>query len=257
MTATESTVRHEVEVDTRIAAAYDVVMRTGGRVRLLELRLETARERAAGRPEAPRLQNEVDRITAELEVADEAYVAAQAALLEVEREYTGWSRFFLVKASNGHIHSSLHCSTCFSTTEYGWLTDVSGLSEAEAVAAHGERLCTVCFPSAPSAWTDASAYYARISREGREERVAARQAKADAKAARDAKRRETNHFGCTYVRHADGARIEHWRDYRGEVDWSIYSAKSMKAALKEKSETDSEHGHIEIIDLNTLEVVEA
>lgn len=65
-----------------------------------------------------------------------------------------WSRFFLVKNHGGHIHSSMACSTCYDTTEFGWLPQLSGLDEAAAVAAHGAILCTICFPSAPTEWTD-------------------------------------------------------------------------------------------------------
>jgi hypothetical protein len=64
-----------------------------------------------------------------------------------------WSRFFLVTSSDGHIHSSMSCSTCRVTTEFGWLPELSGQTEADAVAAHGPLLCTVCFPSTRSGWT--------------------------------------------------------------------------------------------------------
>jgi hypothetical protein len=63
-----------------------------------------------------------------------------------------WSRFFLVTSSAGHIHSSMHCSTCRPTTTYGWLPELSGATEAEAVEAHGPALCSVCFPTAPIDW---------------------------------------------------------------------------------------------------------
>ncbi len=39
------------------------------------------------------------------------------------------------------------------TTQIGWLPDLSGETEAEAVAAHGAMLCTHCFPAAPVEWT--------------------------------------------------------------------------------------------------------
>jgi hypothetical protein len=73
-----------------------------------------------------------------------------------EREYQRrpWTRFFLVKNNGGHIHSSMSCSTCFPTTQFGWLPEISGQTEAEAVAAHGAILCTICYPSAPTEWTD-------------------------------------------------------------------------------------------------------
>jgi hypothetical protein len=63
-----------------------------------------------------------------------------------------WSRFFMV--TGGHIHSSTGCHTLYPTTRIGWLPDLSGETEADAVAAHGALLCTVCFPSAPVEWTD-------------------------------------------------------------------------------------------------------
>lgn len=74
-------------------------------------------------------------------------------IARINARYDGWSRFFLVTSSKGHIHSSMNCSTCRPTTTYGWLPGLSGESEADAVAAHGEVLCSVCFPSAPVAWT--------------------------------------------------------------------------------------------------------
>lgn len=64
-----------------------------------------------------------------------------------------WSRFFLVTSSAGHVHSSTNCHTCKQTTTYGWLPELSGKSEEEAVSALGTVLCSVCFPSAPVAHT--------------------------------------------------------------------------------------------------------
>lgn len=63
----------------------------------------------------------------------------------------GWSRAFLVSNSNGHVHSSMNCSSCFPTTRYEWVTDFSGKNEDEIIEAAGERACTVCFPNAPVA----------------------------------------------------------------------------------------------------------
>lgn len=66
-----------------------------------------------------------------------------------------WARFFLVPG--GHIHRSMDCSTCNNgrePTAFGWLPDLSGLTESDAVAAHGALLCTVCYPSAPAEWTN-------------------------------------------------------------------------------------------------------
>lgn len=77
---------------------------------------------------------------------------AQGKILHAEfTRRGGWSRFYLVQ--DGHIHSSTHCHTLRVTTRIGWLPDLSGLTEKDAVDAHGPLLCTVCFPSAPVEWT--------------------------------------------------------------------------------------------------------
>ena len=78
---------------------------------------------------------------------------AQEVPLEAEWQRERWSRFFLVVSSDGHIHSSMNCSTCHPHTRYAWLPDLSGLTEADAVEAHGTRLCSICYPSAPVEWT--------------------------------------------------------------------------------------------------------
>jgi hypothetical protein len=80
-------------------------------------------------------------------------VRAEAAPLEARFEEKPWSRFFLVTNANGHIHSSMHCSTCRISTQFAWLPTLSGLTEKDAVEAHGPLLCSVCFPSAPVEWT--------------------------------------------------------------------------------------------------------
>jgi len=77
---------------------------------------------------------------------------AQAEPMEAEYQAAPWSRFFLVNNSGGHIHSSMHCSTCRITTSFSWLPTLSGLTEKDAVDAHGPLLCSVCFPSAPVEW---------------------------------------------------------------------------------------------------------
>lgn len=81
-----------------------------------------------------------------------AETAAQWAQINaLEDLYTGWSRFFVVTSSAGHVHCSRSCHTCRPTTTYGWLPNLSGKSEAEAVAKLGPALCSVCFPTAPVA----------------------------------------------------------------------------------------------------------
>jgi hypothetical protein len=67
-----------------------------------------------------------------------------------EREYSrrsGWSRYYRVTSSTGgHVHRSMHCSTCYPTTVYGWLPNLSGKGQDEAVDSYGSEMCSHCFP---------------------------------------------------------------------------------------------------------------
>lgn len=98
------------------------------------------------------LSRTLGQLLTSVQEAAQAEQEAAQAIAALDAEYTGWSRFFLVPG--GHIHSSMHCSTCYPTTEFGWLPELSGKSEAEAVAEQGALLCTVCYPSAPVEWTN-------------------------------------------------------------------------------------------------------
>jgi hypothetical protein len=104
---------------------------------------------------APRRFGDRNRVAAL--VAEHKSVAAEhreahaAVRAWDEANYKGWQRFFLVP--DGHIHAWTGCSSLRITTKIGWLPDLSGETEAEAVAAHGAMLCTKCFPSAPVEWT--------------------------------------------------------------------------------------------------------
>lgn len=129
-----------------------------------------------------------------------ALVEATEEAIEVgESEYTGWSRFFLVTSSTGHIHSSMRCSTCYQTTTYGWLPELSGATEKAAVKVLGTTLCSECFKSAPVALqggklTKREAEVLAWSPDRDEKaarREAARQAKAEAKLAKAARALKT------------------------------------------------------------------
>jgi len=89
-----------------------------------------------------------------------------------------WTRAFLVLASNGHVHSSMDCSTCFPTTRYNWLIQYSNDDEKTIVEDAGQDACTICYPSAPA---DVLNRPSRIV-------TADKIAKAAAKAERDAKK---------------------------------------------------------------------
>lgn len=109
----------------------------------------------------------------------EAYDNAIATLKAIEEQTKPfheefarrpWSRFFYVQNNNGHIHSSMICSTCNrngSSTQFAWNPELSGLDEAAAVEKLGPKLCTVCFPTAPVEWTAGTPKPARCAGSGR------------------------------------------------------------------------------------------
>lgn len=142
--------------DERIAAAWEAVHDADREhVGPLHDRLSRARNQrkfARGAEAIAAADLAVDeRLAAVRAMYAEKVTPLRAVAAELDRElYTGWQRFFLVK----HIHSSTECSSFRPSTEVGWLPKLSGLTEAEAVAAHGSILCTKCFPSAPVEWTD-------------------------------------------------------------------------------------------------------
>ena len=102
----------------------------------------------------------------------------------VEEGY--WTRAFLVINSNGHVHKSTDCSTCFESTRYEWLTAYSGDDEAAIVEAAGETACTICYPSAPA---DILNRPASIQSKARAEREEAAIKRATVKAEREAQRK--------------------------------------------------------------------
>lgn len=100
----------------------------------------------------------------------------------------GWTRAYLVDNDNGHVHRSMSCSSCYVTTRFHWVVDLSGHDEAEIVSAAGERACTVCYPSAPvSVLASTSRIEGPNQRSAREEREARQVAKAARDAAKEAK----------------------------------------------------------------------
>ncbi|AOT23211.1 hypothetical protein SEA_TAQUITO_91 [Mycobacterium phage Taquito] len=113
---------------------------------------EKALDVAAGSEDKPWLREPARKAVEAFDQAAAELRAAQDAINEHEAaNYKGWPRFFLVP--DGHIHRWTGCSSLRPTTRIGWLPELSGETEAEAVEAHGAMLCTKCFPSAPVEWT--------------------------------------------------------------------------------------------------------
>ena len=77
-------------------------------------------------------------------------VKSEIAKLDAIYDQDPWTRAFLVINSNGHVHKSLNCSTCFPTTRYQWLVQYSNDNEKAIVEDAGQDACTVCYPSAPA-----------------------------------------------------------------------------------------------------------
>lgn len=138
------------EVDTRIAAAWGEYWEVQNKVITLTKQAHEAEKMEQYYSKRPAMaQHYTDRFNTIMgqvsSLQTEALELAAVAQKMDDDEYEGWSRFFLVQ----HIHSSQHCSSFRPTTRIGWLPNVSGLTEVEAVKEHGETLCTICFPSAP------------------------------------------------------------------------------------------------------------
>lgn len=127
-----------------------------------------------------------DRERAETHVASlrvvEANLRAEARPLHAEYASRPWSRYFLVANTNGHVHRGMDCTTCFPTTEYGWLVDLADCDEEAMVEEWGERACTVCFPNAPT--LPAYSRPARVDREAAEAKAQEKASKVAEKAAK-------------------------------------------------------------------------
>lgn len=137
--------RLEVQVDTAVAELWMEIYKMRGYVSMARKSLEYRH--------VAKNETRIAEINAEIENYKTRIATIQEQVKVVESPYRAnpWSRFFLVQG--GHIHRSTSCSTCYPTTQFAWLPELSGLTEKDAVAAYGTRLCSVCFPTAPVEWT--------------------------------------------------------------------------------------------------------
>jgi hypothetical protein len=163
-----------VAVDTVLADLYGKIARERQYVRFHESEIERAEKQ--GRDPQKYWDSRAHNLAAIARLEADA-----APYVDLYRQHH-WSRFFLVLNSNGHIHRDTSCSTCYVTTEYAWLPALSGLTEADAVEAHGSILCSVCFPTAPVEWTNGESKDKAAARAERDAAKAERLAKKTAKA---------------------------------------------------------------------------
>lgn len=152
------TTQTPVEIDTELAAIYSDIYRAQAAVTGAERRVADMAKHAEMIARRERFAinyspEQVAAAEAKLDTARDELVEQRARTFPYDAEYDrrgGWTRAFLVVTNGtGHVHRSMRCSTCYPTTEFAWLPEMSGSDESEIVEAAGERACTICYPSAP------------------------------------------------------------------------------------------------------------
>jgi hypothetical protein len=159
-----------VAVDTELADLYNIIWSINNKIADLQDSIKFAEKYNKN------TNLLVERI-AQLEAEKKPLVSRRNDLMNIYKQ-DPWTRAFLVINSNGHVHSSMNCNTCFDSTRYTWLVQYSNDDEATIVSDAGETACTVCYPSAPADVLNRPSVIV----------TADKIAKAQAKAERDAKR---------------------------------------------------------------------
>jgi len=124
----------------------DTVIRTGSVI------LSEARKLLSS--DSGRDANRFARLLDEYEIAHDRLQRILGAIEALDAVYDAagaWSRFWLVP--DGHVHRSENCQTLHregKRTRLNWLPELAGHDEAEAIEEFGEKICTVCIPSAPT-----------------------------------------------------------------------------------------------------------
>lgn len=135
------------------------------------------------RREAERRRVDVATYAREIEAAEERVERATAAIEPLAAIYSAnpWPRWFPCLNTDGHLHTSLRCSTLHPRSRMGWATELSGRDAESVVAEYGTDVCTVCVPSAPvlpqPAYGSKSAQEKAAARAEREAKRAAREEK--------------------------------------------------------------------------------
>lgn len=122
-----------------------------------------------------------EKVVRRLESLKGVLAELNTEIAEIEKLYTGWTRAFIVSNANGHIHSTMSCNTCFPTTRFIWLPNLSGEDRMKIAELAGESACSVCYPDAPSE------YFLRKSQLEDPEKTRAREEREAKKKEREAK----------------------------------------------------------------------
>jgi hypothetical protein len=137
-----------VEIDTKIAELAGELAQVQHNIERREDYIESSEARGYlfGVEEARR----------DLEKLQDREADLMEAITPLQSEYIkrGWTRFYLVTNTGGHVHKDTNCGTCRRTTSYAWLTEYSGTSHADLVVKAGERACSVCFAGHEGLITD-------------------------------------------------------------------------------------------------------
>ena len=167
-----------VELDNKISQAYEKLWDKRGRVEMLEGDVERFQDYVDKGREY--YIGQLEGLKKKLEIAKEELRAVKQVVKDLNDQYEGWNRCFWVQNSNGHIHRSMECATCYPSTRYAWLPDWSDRDEMEIIKAAGEKACSVCYPNAPSEYlARKSVLEPREVIEAREERLRVKQEKAE------------------------------------------------------------------------------
>lgn len=170
------TIATPVEIDTELARLYAAEFDARARAFSMEGYIKSEVARALGRGwNGTASEAEVEEFLEHTTLANSSLIRRQEELENLrdrigqirreagpyQAEYLRrpWSRAFLVVTNGqGHVHSSMSCSTCYPTTRYHWMVEYSGKTQDEIVEAAGERACSICYPDAPVGATGTRMY---------------------------------------------------------------------------------------------------
>lgn len=208
-----------VEIDTEIARLGDLLARQYSIRDRAYAELRKYRS-TMGPSSIAELEDKIEQAEQQ---AEQLHREQNPYLCEYDRRR--WSRSYLVTNSNGHVHSSMRCRTCFLDTEFCWLIDWSGKDREQIITDAQDQICLECFPEAKD----------RVFRKGDvapPEVAAERQARAEAKdvKARDkAKKAITNPDG-SKLRTVETARNDELVEGR-EIETEIGASRAASEAL--------------------------
>lgn len=189
MKAADLTTQTPKQIDTVLAANWQQQNQVANSLQRAQ---EIAKQPTAYRSYAYQMAERIPQLEAQLTA-----LQAEAKPYEAEYRRRPWHRYFLVTNAAGHVHRERTCSTCFPTTTYAWLVDLSGCDERAMVAEYGTDACTVCFPAAP-----VLARQLNVVSKTQREREAARTARETKRAATAAKKVEKA------ITNPDGTRLK-------------------------------------------------